>query len=93
MREPVSFWRENVIPVTIRRDGNKSSNVRSFIILQSGEGLTSFTKSNPTNFCGEKKVKLNFQGCNFFFKNKRKEFFKKSNLVFVVVLVPESTVP
>ena len=93
MREPVSFWRENVIPVTIRRDGNKSSNVGSFIILQSGEGLTSFTESNPTNFCGEKKVKLNFQGCNFFFfKNKRKEFFKKSNLVFVVVLVPESTV-
>ena len=55
MREPVSFWRENVIPVTIRSDGNKLSNVRSFIILKSGKDLTSFTKSNPTNFCGEKK--------------------------------------
>ena len=66
MREPVSFWRENVIPVTIRSDGNKLSNVRSFIILQSGKDLTSFTKSNPTNFCGEKKWNWTFGDVYFF---------------------------
>ena len=43
--EPDSFWRENVIAVVIllrecRRGGNKLSNVRSFIILRSAEGLT-----------------------------------------------------
>ena len=42
---PDSFWRENVIAVVIllrecRRGGNKLSNVRSFIILRSAEGLT-----------------------------------------------------
>ena len=31
------------------------TNVRSFIILQSGEGLTSFNKDNSANFSGEKK--------------------------------------
>ena len=30
-------------------------NVRSFIILQPGEGLTSFNKDNSANFSGEKK--------------------------------------
>ena len=80
MREPVSLWRENVIPVTIRSDGNKLSNVRSFIILQSGEGLTSLTKSNPTNFCGKKKVKLNFRGCIFFLRISRKNFLKSQIL-------------
>ena len=43
--EPDSFWRENVIAVVIllrecRSGGNKLSNVRSFIILRSAEGLT-----------------------------------------------------
>ena len=43
--EPDSFWRENVIAVVIllrecRRGGNKLSNVRTFIILRSAEGLT-----------------------------------------------------
>ena len=37
-----------------RSGGNKLSNVRSFIILLSGEGLTSFIINNRTNFFGEK---------------------------------------
>ena len=35
--------------------GKMLTNVRSFIILQSGEGLTSFNKDNSANFSGEKK--------------------------------------
>ena len=31
------------------------SNVRSFIILRSGEGFTSFNKNYRVNFCGVKK--------------------------------------
>ena len=33
---------------------NRSSNVKSFIILRSEEGLTFFSINNPTNFFGEK---------------------------------------
>ena len=33
--------------------GNELSNVSSFIILLSGEGLTSFNKDNSTNFPGD----------------------------------------
>ena len=56
-REPASFWRENVVAVVnllrvLAR--NKLSNVRSFIILGSGEGVTSFIKGNSANFCSEK---------------------------------------
>ena len=36
--------------------GNELSNVSSFIILRSGEGLTSFKKGNSANFSGESKV-------------------------------------
>ena len=36
--------------------GNELSNVSSFIILRSGEGLTSFKKDNSANFSGESKV-------------------------------------
>ena len=50
-REPASFWRENVVAVG---GENKLSNVISFIILQSGEGVTSFTKGNSANFSSEK---------------------------------------
>ena len=32
----------------------KLSSVRSFIILRSGEGVTSFTKGNNANVSGEK---------------------------------------
>ena len=62
-REPASFWRENVVAVVIllgvlarmlKCGGNKISNVRSFIILQSGEGVTFFTKGNSASFSGEK---------------------------------------
>ena len=47
---PASFWRGNVIAYyefkrECRSGGNKSSNVRSFIILRSEEGLTSFNKN------------------------------------------------
>ena len=35
--------------------GNMLTNVRSFIILQSGEGLTFFNKDNSAKFSGEKK--------------------------------------
>ena len=50
-----------VAVVTLLRDladcqsgENKLSNVRGFIILRSGEGVTSFTKGNRANFSGEK---------------------------------------
>ena len=37
-----------------RSGGNKLTDVRSFIILRSGEGLTSFSVNNRTDFFGEK---------------------------------------
>ena len=37
-----------------RSGENKLLNVRSFIILRSREGLTSFTKGNSANFSSEK---------------------------------------
>ena len=36
--------------------GNMLTNVRNFIILQSGEGLTSFNKDNSANFSGTMKL-------------------------------------
>ena len=33
-----------------RSDGNRLLNIRSFIILPSGEGLTSFNKNSRDNF-------------------------------------------
>ena len=61
-REPASFWRENEVAVVTLRvlarmskcGGNKLSNVRSFIIFRSGEGVTSFAKGNSANFSSEK---------------------------------------
>ena len=38
---------------------NKKSNVRSFIILQSGEALTSFNNDNSANLSGEKSTMKN----------------------------------
>ena len=38
---------------------DKVSNVRGFIILRSGEGLTSFNKDNSDDFFGEKKKQTN----------------------------------
>ena len=45
---------------------NKLSNVKSFIILQLGEGLKSFNKHKGANFSGERKEKWSFLGCIFF---------------------------
>ena len=64
------------------------SNVRSFIILRSRVGLTSFNTDNSAIFSNEKKVQWSFPGY-LFFSNTRKNF--KLNLVlFLVVLVLES---
>ena len=49
-----------------RSGGNKLSNVRSFIILSSGEGLTSFSINNCTNFFGERKYNEAFRGVYIF---------------------------
>ena len=64
-REAASFWLEMVVAVVIRSGGDKLSNIRSFIILQSGEGLTSFNNDNSANFSGEKKCNEEFQGVYF----------------------------
>ena len=66
-----------------RSGGNKLSDVRSFIILLSGEGLTSFNNDNSANFPGEKKYNEAFRGVYFNIK---------SNLVIVVVLFLKSKV-
>ena len=66
---PASFWRENLIAVVIllrvlarcRSGVNKLSNIRSFIILLSGEGLTPFSINNRPSVFGEKKNEA-FQG-------------------------------
>ena len=44
------------------RGGNKLSNVRSFIILRSGEALTSYNKDNNVNFSSEKRCNEAFWG-------------------------------
>ena len=54
-----------VVAVDIRSGGDKLSNIRSFIILQSGEGLISFNNDNSANFSGEKKCNEEFQGVYF----------------------------
>ena len=54
---PVSFWRENVIVIVILLRvfaETSQSNVRGFVILRPGEGLTSFNKDNSGNLYGEK---------------------------------------
>ena len=52
--------------------GSKLPHVRSFTILRSGEGLTSFDKNNCVDFSGEKKENEGFRG-NVFFQNSRKK--------------------
>ena len=44
---------------------NELSNVRSFTILRSGEGLTSFNIDNSANFSNEKKYNGAFCGVHF----------------------------
>ena len=60
------------------------------LILQSGEGPTSFNNDNSVNFSGEEKYNEEFWGV-YFFDNTRKNF--KSNLILVVVLVLECKGP
>ena len=61
--------------------GNMLSKVRSFIIFQSGEGLTSFNKDNSANFSGEKKKRsMKLFGCLFLEPGNTRTTFK-SNLV------------
>ena len=88
---PASFWPENLIAVVIllrvlarcRSGVNKLSNIRSFIILLSGEGLTPFSINNRPSVFGEKK-KMKLSRVSFC-GNTRKNF--KLNLVLVRVLV------
>ena len=47
------------------RSRKKFSGVRSFSILQSGEGSTSFNNDNSANFSGEKKYNEEFRGVYF----------------------------
>ena len=57
-----------------RRDGNtdKISNVRSFIILRTGERVASFTKDNSPNFSSENgKVKLSGRSISREYAKKR----------------------
>ena len=45
-----------------KRDSCRQINIRSFIILLSGEGLTSFSINNHTNFFGRNLSKLKLSG-------------------------------
>ena len=59
-REPASIWRENVVAVVVllrvfaRMSWWRKQDIKSFIILPSGERVTSFTKDDYANFSGEK---------------------------------------
>ena len=91
-REPATFWRENVIAVVILQRvlarmlqwREQVITVRSFIILLSGEVLTSFSMNDRTNCLvkKKKKLKMNLSRVSSFL-NKRKH----SHLNFVLVLV------
>ena len=82
---PASFWQENAIAIAILlwccSNRNKLSNVKSFIIWRSGEGLSSFDKNILVNFSSEKS-KMKPSGV-YFLRTRTKNF--KSNLVLVVV--------
>ena len=49
----------------VLNNGNKLSNVRSFIILRAGEGLT-FSNTNSAKFSGEKKSTMKYSGLSIF---------------------------
>ena len=51
--------------------GNKLSNVGSFMILLSGEDLTSFNKDNSTNFSGKKKSTMKLYRVSIFLQYAR----------------------
>ena len=54
-RHSTTSFSENV--VVAETSYQMFMNVRRFIILRSGEGVTSFTKGNSANFSSEKMVK------------------------------------
>ena len=56
--------------------GNKLLHVRSFIILRSGEGLTSFNKNNGANFPSKKKRSPQRSGV--YFQNTRQKLLVRS---------------
>ena len=52
--------------VLVASHGQKLSNIRRFIILRSGDGLTSFNKDKRYNFSGKRKVQSSLPWCLFF---------------------------
>ena len=73
--------------ILVASHGNKLWNIRRFIILQSGDGLTSFNKDKRYDFSGGRKVQSSLPWC-LFFENTRKNL--KSNPVLVVILFLKS---
>ena len=57
--------------VLVASHGNKLSNIRRFIILRSGDGLTSFNKDKRYDFSGGRKVQSSLPWC-LFLENTRK---------------------
>ena len=74
----MSWWRTQDI---------NCSKFYHFAILRLGERVTSFTKDNNANFSSEKWENEAFREV-YILRKKRKNL--KSNLVLIVVLVPES---
>lgn len=93
LRESASFWLENVIAVVILFCENdvvteKSYQMlRCFVILRSGEGLTSSSKNKNVLIFLVKKITVKLSGC-IFLENTWKKF--KFNLVLVVFFVLKS---
>ena len=60
--------------IAVFSGGNKLSNVRGFIIMQSGGGLTSFDKDSSAYFSSEKKKRctMKLSGVSIF-ENTRKQ--------------------
>ena len=59
--------------IAVFSGGNKLSTVRGFIIMQSGEGLTSFDKDSRAHFSSEKKkCTMKLSGVSIF-ENTRKQ--------------------
>ena len=85
-----SYWKNFVLVVVLvleskglycRNGGNELSKVRSFIILGSREGLTSFNKDNSAIFSNEKKYnEAQFRGGCLFFENTRQKLSVKASL-------------
>ena len=59
----------------------------SFIILRSGEGLTSSNKNNRANFSSKEKTKMMLSGMSVVLENAK---ISKPNLVVALVLILEA---